>query len=269
LPLWIESTAVSSWRKPSIPIPIGYHEAIETPKAARRIEAFWSFSAIEQGSAVVLPDGRCDIILRTHSNRPDQSTPIVTGPATHAYRVDYDAGDQWFGIRLRPEHGAALWQDKLSTARDSALRGRAALDLLPALEVLCGTQITLDALSQIISCQTWPIADPRLTRAVDFLHASGGRLPIKAVAERVACTARHLNRLFRHNIGLSAKTYAQLVQFHRALRLITVGKLPIIAAAFEGGYADHAHMVRSFRRFGGFTPSHVPPDLSLPNIFSK
>jgi AraC-like DNA-binding protein len=207
--------------------------------------------------------------VRNHASTPDQITPIITGPATQSYRVDYDTGDQWFGIRLRPEYGATLWQGDLGNAPDSVLRGSEALDRLPALSALHGTALTLDALAHIISSQTWPDVDPRLTRAIDILHASGGRLRIDALAQFVACTTRHLNRLFRRNIGHSAKTYAQLVQFHRTLKLVTNGNMPIIAAAFEGGYADHAHMARTFRRFGGFTPSTIPHDLSLPDIFSK
>lgn len=229
----------------------------------------WSFAARTSGSAVVLPDGRCDIIVRNHACTPDEVTPIITGPATQPYRVDYNTGDQWFGIRLRPEHGAALWQDDLGNAPESVLRGPEALDRLPFLAALHGAGLSLDALAQIISAQTWPDADPRLTRAIDILHASGGRLRIDALAKFVACTARHLNRLFRRNVGLSAKTYLQLIQFHRTLRLITNGNVPIIAAAFEGRYSDHAHMARTFRRFGGFTPSEIPTDLSLPEIPSK
>ncbi len=229
----------------------------------------WSFAARMPGSAVVLPDGRCDIIVRNHASTPDQFVPIITGPATQSYCVDYNTGDQWFGIRLRPEHGATLWQGDLSKAPNSVLRGAEALHRLPALAALHGTAPTLDALARIVPSQSWPDVDARLTRAIDILHASGGRLRIDALAKFVVCTARHLNRLFRRNIGLTAKTYAQLIQFHRALKLVTTGNVPIIAAAFEGGYADHAHMVRSFRRFGGFTPSTVPSDLSLPDVFSK
>lgn len=228
----------------------------------------WSFSPTQRGGAIVLPDGRCDIILRNHETTPDQIWPVITGPATQPYRVTFDVGDQWLGIRLRPEYGAALWQSDVAKAANTALRGQEALDHFPGLTALFGRAPTLEALAQIIPIYTWPTVDPRLTRAVDALHVSGGRLRIAAMAARLACTTRQMYRLFRRHIGLTAKTYAQLVQFHRALKLITKGRVPIAAAAFEAGYADHAHMVRSFRRFGGFTPSSIPTDLSLPDIHS-
>lgn len=250
-------------------LPLGYHEAIKTPKAARRVEAVWSFVADAPGDALVLPDGRCDIILRAFAERPDELIPVITGPATQAYRVSFTKGDQWFGIRLRPEHGAALWRTDLGQALDQVLRGDAAVTRLPALAGMDQQSLSADVLTQIIPQTAATDGVHRVTRAVDILHATGGRLPIASLAQRVACTARHLNRLFRRFIGLSAKTYAQLVQFHRALRLITTRQLPIMGAVFEAGYADHAHMIRSFRRFGGFTPSSVPHDLTLPDFSTE
>lgn len=244
-------------------LPAGYHEAIVTRASLRRVEAVWSFVATKAGQSLVLPDGRCDIILRRHSDRPDQITPVVTGPATQAYRVTFTKGDQWFGIRLRPEHGAALWQADLCGAQDRVLRGQAAQKQLPTLAGLDGRDWTAEALPRALPQSAQIQADPRVTRAIDLLHATGGRLRVADVAQRVACTSRHLNRLFRRHVGLAAKTYAQLVQFHRALRLIQTKRVPVMSAVFEAGYADHAHMIRSFRSFGGFTPSNVPPDLTL------
>jgi transcriptional regulator GlxA family with amidase domain len=112
------------------------------------------------------------------------------------------------------------------------------------------------------------MANNRLSGALDALHVSGGRRRIDELSKYAGCTTRQLNRMFRSNVGLSAKTYAQLVQFHRTLKLIQCERLSITVAAFEGGYADQAHLTRAFQRFGGFTPSNVPHDLSLPMLFT-
>ena len=83
----------------------------------------------------MLPDGRCDIILRSNADDAGSVIPVITGPSTQAYRVEYAVGDQWHGIRLRPEHGAALWKRDLNTAVDTVLRGHDAKRFLPALSV--------------------------------------------------------------------------------------------------------------------------------------
>ena len=216
-----------------------------------------------------MPDGRCDIILRYNTYGSGSPIPVITGPATQPYTVGYDAGDSWLGMRLRPGKGVTLWQQRITSAANTVLRGEDALELLPWLAELKGRYSTLNILAAALEAKTTGhFTDHRLSLALDILHTSGGRIRIEKLATYVGCTSRHLNRIFRSNTGLSAKTYAQLLQFHRTLKLIQHEHLSIADAAFEGGYADHAHLSRAFQCFGGFTPSSVPRDLSLPTLFS-
>lgn len=106
-----------------------------------------------------------------------------------------------------------------------------------------------------------------LGRALDTIHFSGGRIRVDRLADTVGCSSRHLNRLFRANVGLGCKIYIQLAQFHRTLRLVGSEGISLTDAAFEGGYADHAHMTRAFRSFGGFAPTSIPENLTLPTVF--
>lgn len=192
--------------------------------------------------------------------------PIVTGPATQPYVVKYVAGDHWVGMRLRPSSGHILWNDKIECAVDSVLRGQDALNLLPELAAITRRNLTQTDLEIALKLICPRDVDPRLTRSIEALHLSGGRMRIDKLALYAGCSPRHLNRLFQNNTGLSAKTYAQLVQFHRALKLIRHEHLAISDAAFESGYADHAHLTRAFRRYGGFKPSEIPKELSLPTL---
>lgn len=215
----------------------------------------------------MLPDGRCDIILRYHAHRPDAVIPIITGPATQAYTVEYEAGDCWLGVRMRPDNGDALWGRDVTDAADTVLRGPEALTRLPELAALNTRTLTVSDLAAVVPSLTMCRANQRTRRALTMLHTSGGRMKVEKLAAFVGCTTRQLHRIFRHSNGLSVKTYAQLVQFHRTLRLIRQEQLSISAAAFEGGYADHAHLTRAFRRFGGFAPSDMPKALALPKLF--
>lgn len=251
-----------------IPIPIGYQEAIVTPKSSRSVEAYWSFTADKAGQNLVLPDGRCDVILRHNINQQNLQFPVVTGPATQAYMVTYEAGDCWLGVRLRPNNGVMLWRNRIENAENAVLRGQDAVALVPDLLTREGAEMTLADLATVMATKAPSKEDGRLNRALDALHASGGRITIEKLAVFSGCTPRHLNRIFRSHVGLGTKTYAQLVQFHRTLKLVQQEHLSISDAAFEGGYADQAHLARAFRRFGGFTPSEIPKGLSLPALFT-
>ncbi len=230
------------------------------------METQWSFVAAHEGQSLVLPDGRCDIILRSTLAQPDVVTPIITGPATQPYCVPHKKGDLWSGLRLRPQFGGALWGDELRAAQDTVLRGEAAYALLPGLEQICAEHAPVAALAQKISA--WPSvsADAKLRRALDLLHLTGGRLQIEALAQYVTCSPRHLARAFAAHVGLSPKTYAQIVQFHRAFRLLKGTGAQIAALALEAGYSDHAHLTRAFRRYAGLAPSRIPEGVTLPTL---
>lgn len=254
-----------------MPIPAQYHEPLLTPQSARNVEAAWTFSAPEDGSALVLPDGRCDVILRYSTHNRTTPIPAITGPATRPYEVKFKRGDTWVGLRLRPGFGAAIWGDELGQATNRVLRGPEACAVLPDLKTLSTATHDGDALQAALlhlPCIVNARPNPApLQAALDALHASGGRLPIAQLAQMVGCSARHLGRLFRRGLGLSAKTYAGLVRFHRAVALLKANQLSLSHIAFEAGFADHAHMSREMQTYGGFAPSRRPAQLSQPGFF--
>lgn len=258
-------------------IPLGYQETAVSPnlnssKASRNVEAYWSFTALDTGESIVLPDGRCDVILRFNIHSTTPPVPIITGPATRAYTVLYKPGDSWLGVRLRPCHGSLLWGKDITDAADKVLRQEEALAVMPTLAKLHRGGLSETALASAVEqCSAFSQAyqiNEKLMEALDLVHLSAGRLRIENLAELVGCSSRHLNRMFQMAVGLSVKTYGQLVQFHRALSLISNQNMPITTAALEAGYTDHAHLSRSFKRFGGFSPSKLPDGLSQPGVLS-
>ena len=252
-------------------IPAGYREPVLTPRAARNVEALWTFAATQQGCTVVLPDGRCDIILRFQASGPALPIPIITGPATRPYTVHFTRGESWIGLRLRPGLGAALWKDALNGRLNDVRRGADALAVIPDLNVALrnsgSSQEIEQALLSLPCIQNARPCAAMLQTALDTIHVSGGRMSISDLARICGCTTRHLGRLFHVGLGLSPKTYAQLVRFHRAVALLAAGVMPLSQVAFETGYADHAHMCSELRLFGGFSPSTMPADLSQPGFF--
>lgn len=252
-----------------MPLPAGYHDRQLSPRLTRSVEAFWTHRATRSGTSLVLPDGRCDIILRY--NDLDNTSPhlVLTGPATRAFSVPENPGDCWLGLRLRPSYGHLLWGERVAQMQDKTLRGAEAQVVLPALTLPSSPQsprqlarLLQQALRQHLN-ETKP---QPLTEALDLQHLTGGRMPVADLADHLALSPRQLQRRFLNAVGLSPKIYAQLIQFHRALRLIRDAGLPLSAAAFEAGYNDQSHMTRAFKRFGGFTPADLPPNLTLPQL---
>ena len=83
-------------------------------------------------------------------------------------------------------------------------------------------------------------------------------MPVAAVADRVGLSERHLNTLFRREVGCAPKTVAMLMRFEHAVARITDDarrrRVDLAAAAADTGYCDQAHLTREFARFAGISP---------------
>ena len=96
---------------------------------------------------------------------------------------------------------------------------------------------------------------PAVVRAWQRLEASGGRVPIRALADEVGYSHEHLTRRFRQQVGLPPKTFAQLLRFDRLMRRLEGRNVATWAdLASQCGYYDQAHLIRDFRRFAGTPP---------------
>ncbi len=248
-------------------IPPRYDEPVITPRARRSVEAAWTFAAKEDGRATVLPDGRCDLIIRFNALRDDPAVPILTGPATRPYVVEYTCGDTWVGVRLRPGCISPLINQK-----DAVVRGASVHSIAPDLAAIGRSEMGVAAIQAAlfglrIVTQAAP-CPPRVQAVLDQIHLTCGRSRSDTLAQDLSITPRHLSRLFRRHVGLSPKTYGQLIRFHRSVTLLRSGQLTLSQIAMEAGYADQAHMTRDVVRFGGFAPSAVPADVSQPGFFA-
>jgi len=101
-----------------------------------------------------------------------------------------------------------------------------------------------------------PAAHPSTRAALRDLTAQRGNLRIEALARDLGVSRRHLNGLFRREIGLSAKSLARILRFERAQEaLAAAGGSDLTQIALDCGYYDQAHMNRDFRELAGLTPS--------------
>lgn len=166
------------------------------------------------------------------------------------------------GIRLRPGFFHAILGLSPVHFRDGNLVGEAAIGACPPLADLCAEASSPDELpDRRVAFVQHRIAlgnalPPKQTlRILSALHASGGRLPVQDLACMQDISTRTVQRIVRDATGLSPKSYARILQFHRALRLLRDQHMRPSEAAFEAGYADQAHMTHALRDFGGLSPA--------------
>lgn len=238
------------------------------------VEAVWASVSDRTGSYRVLPDGRCDIILRFDAKpRPIvEVAVVVTGPTTRFYDVPIEPGMGFVGIRLRPGCFETVLGFEPAQLTNTSLSGPDALAACPDLASLCAPARDENELVARLTAfvgrraAAGRVRPAQLVRSViSAFHASGGRLRVGDVADMHAISERTVHRLVFKATGLAPKTFAAILQFHRALRLLRDHRLSPAAAALEAGFSDQAHMGRVFRRMGGFSPARLP-DVTLVSL---
>ena len=101
------------------------------------------------------------------------------------------------------------------------------------------------------------VAEARRER-VELALAAAERLPcanVRAVADDLRVSERHLRRVFHEIVGMSPKAFTKLMRFHRALRAARADAHASWATiAATAGYYDQAHLIADFRAIAGVTP---------------
>ncbi|MDD7973618.1 AraC family transcriptional regulator [Roseinatronobacter sp. HJB301] len=188
----------------------------------------------------------------------------MTGPTTAYYDVAVEPGMGFAGIRLRPGFFQCILGFKPISLREQTLVDDVAISACPPLATLCAETDTPEALhDRLIGFvrsrvgQDHAPLSRQTRRILSAFHASSGRLPVQDIARMHGLSARTVQRIVLDATGLPPKSYARILQFHRAMRLLRDHRLSPSEAAVEAGYADQAHMTHALRRFGGLSPARL------------
>jgi len=100
--------------------------------------------------------------------------------------------------------------------------------------------------------------DQRVSQVLRVLQSASGRgqVPLRDLAAQACLSPDRLTHLFHEQTGLSIKRYLLWAKIRRAVQLM-VGQRPLTEIALEGGFADAAHMSRTFHSHFGLPPSFL------------
>lgn len=126
------------------------------------------------------------------------------------------------------------------------------------------TWILAEALQQIPAAE-WmpPIADARIRRAVEAIHANRKRPPTTmALAEGAGLHEKSFARLFRKHVGIPPHRYGLGLRLDGAATAILHGAEATERIAAEWGFSDRYHLTRLLKRHRGVTPGALRRQIS-------
>lgn len=96
---------------------------------------------------------------------------------------------------------------------------------------------------------------PLVDAAYARLLATGGAMDIGRLARGLEVSRKHLNTLFRRELGLGPKAMARVLRFEHAFELLQRRPAASLAdLAYACGYADQSHFTSEFRAMAGAPP---------------
>jgi AraC-like DNA-binding protein len=229
---------------------MGYRE--HAPPAALEpwLECLWEREAVDASPQRVLPDGCIDVVWT------EAAGTRLVGANTTAFLVSLRPGMRIAGARLRPGAAVSLLGIAAESVRDARLpleavwredgaRLAAALDEQP--NPVAG--LTAALLERAARAEQ---PDPLFRAVVARLRQPG--IGIAAVAGELGLSDRHLRRRITAGVGYGPKLLARVLRLQRALAVARAGG-ELARAAYDAGYADHAHFANDCRILAGAPPS--------------
>jgi AraC-like DNA-binding protein len=211
-----------------------------------------------------------------HDGRRWQQTRAAVIAPDHPHRIDGAGGPLWL-LLVEPEwpHVRGL----ADTLRGSkAVRFPEPQGLIAAARpervaerVSCaGAREAADRVLTLLEAaprQACAPPDPRVAKALSLMRASEGHRAAAAdLARRVHLSASRLAHLFKDQVGIPMRRYLLWLRLIAAVRAM-LAPASFTTAAHAAGFADAAHLSRTFRRMFGLRPSDVLKDSQFVQAF--
>lgn len=105
--------------------------------------------------------------------------------------------------------------------------------------------------------------DRRIALTLEYLHAElDHRVTIPELSSAVSLSPSRLEHLFREQVGISISRYLLWTRLKKALEMMSPGT-SLTDVAHAVGFADSAHLSRTFRRLIGIPPSTLMKNINL------
>jgi AraC-like DNA-binding protein len=94
--------------------------------------------------------------------------------------------------------------------------------------------------------------------AVSAIINSKGTIAISKLREQLLITERTFERRFAKEIGVTAKQFSKIIQFSFSLNQLKESDYTTLTSvAYDNGFADQSHFIRSFKTHTGQTPKEM------------
>ncbi len=215
----------------------------------------------------------------TQQNIPDpcihmvfeQSSAYLVGAVTKRYTAKLADKGYIFGIKFRPGGFHALTQLQVSDFTDSKLAisdifnsdgERLVADIRQANTIEQMQSISETFLQAKLPESFDDVA--KLEKMINEIHSNPAIMKVADLSERFSISERALQRLFKHQVGVSPKWAIRKCRIQEVLSQLEDGSHDWQQLVLELGYFDQSHFIKDFTSLIGVTPTQYMKKLNEP-----
>lgn len=198
---------------------------------------------------IIVPNGKIDLMLcKTTSN---QFQIVLMGLETKPRPMPEQSIDTFFSISFNPLAVEYIFRQPIAGFVDSTKELPADFwdftsDDLQDFDAFCNKA------SQKIRSLLPEETDARKHKLFELIFATDGDMSIRQLSETIGWSERQINRYFNQQLGISLKTYCNILRFHASLHHIKDGKL-----SPQLNFTDQSHFIKEIKKLSGVSPKEL------------
>lgn len=222
------------------------------PDAALR-DFVYCFSSLQNLSTfsggVIVPNGKIDLLFC--KTAADQFQIVLMGLETKPKPMPERHVDAFFAISFNPLAIEYIFRQPMAGLVDSGKElpndfWNFTIDDLDDFDAFC------EKASLKIRSLLPEETDARKLKLFELIFATDGEMGIRELSEQVGWSERQINRYFNQQLGLSLKTYCNILRFQASLHHIKDGKL-----APQLNFTDQSHFIKEIKKLSGVSPKEL------------
>lgn len=209
--------------------------------------SFNNVPAIQEG--IIIPNGKIDLILSLTGDGDFRI--VLIGLETQPKMAPQEPISKFFSVSFHPL--ALEYILKMSVA-DLLNKGR----LLPgnfwefSVDDLNDFKAFCDKVTDKVVSLLPDVVDKRKQDLFNQIIVTQGDVKVQELSEKIAWSPRQINQYFNKYLGVSLKTYCNILRFQASLRHIWEGNLyPQL------NYTDQSHFIKEVKKLSGVSPKEL------------
>jgi len=213
------------------------------------VESVWMVKnqADEKREGIIVPDGKIDLFL--FSGEDENFEIFISGICTGPVIKPPFPRSTMFAISFHPIAAEYIFKKSIADLKD-------AKQTLPC-DYWGFSKNDLEHFEQfykkvceIVNAKLEKKIDDRKKNLFELIYLSKGETTVEELSKKVSWSSRQINRYFNAWLGVSLKSYINIIRFSNSLKQLKKGDFYP-----ELNYGDQSHFIREVKKFAGVKPT--------------